>query len=242
MKEYLLDKDIVVNNDFFKGEKFQEEGEIEKQIILINDVHRVLMGFYSKGSIRIRSNLGRRLENIYSEIKKLESDYVKRQSEKSLNVMDEFIIKNGQELLKYTKDIIRGINRNKYVEIIYRSMKRNEITLGRTDEANIRVFDNIEIGTLEYVSYNLVEEDIYNYLKKIKHRKIDIDLYSIIKNYVDLAHLNKVSEKYIQMLVSIPNDTLRQWYRYKQNKRDIEPEEYYKNINRCYKQESKYMF
>lgn len=36
---------------------------------------------------------------------------------------------------------------------------------------NLRVTSELEIGTLKNVSYNLVEEDIYDYLKRDKNKK-----------------------------------------------------------------------
>lgn len=144
--------------------------------------------------------------------------------------MDQYILDSGGELLNKTEESLYALESIDYLGIIKRSMKRNEICLGRVDEGNIRVVESVEIGTLKGVSYNLIEEDVYSYLKKVQKRNSDLDLKKYVDVYVDLAHLNQESRDYVNILLSTPYDSLRQWYRYKYNKRRLPPEEYLKNI------------
>ena len=146
------------------------------------------------------------------------------------NCMDNFILENGEELLKNIDDAFSNLKEINYLGIIKRSMKKNEICLGRVDEGNVRVLESVEVGSLKGVSYNLVEEDVYNYLKRVKRRGKNINLNNLIDEYISLSHLSKDSRDYISILLSIPYDSLKQWYRYKYNKKNLLPEEYLKNI------------
>lgn len=51
--------------------------------------------------------------------------------------------------------------------------------------------------------------------------------------------LQNSSKEYIKLLLEIPYDSLRQWYRYAQGKRIMAPEDYLGNIEESLKYESK---
>lgn len=162
--------------------------------------------------------------------KRLNKDIALRENIKDTNCMDLFILENGEKLLNKVDKAIEDLKEIDYLGIIKRSMKKNEICLGRVDEGNLRVVEAIEVGSLKGATYNLVEEDIYNYLKRIKRRDKKGNLDKYIDEYIRLSHLNKHSKDYISILLSIPYDSLKQWYRYKYNKKNLLPEEYLKNI------------
>lgn len=188
------------------------------------------MGYYGDGTTRITSNIGKRLEGIKVEVKRLKRDFEDKKEKDNYNSMDKYIIEKGDAILKQCEESLRLIDEIDYIGIITRSMKRNEICLGRVDEGNLRVMEGIEIGSLKNISYNLIEEDIYNYLRKIRRRKKKVNIDKYVDEYIDLSHLTNDSKCYINILLSVPCDTLKQWYRYRYNKRDLSSEEYLKNI------------
>ena len=100
-----------------------------------------------------------------NEEKRLNKDIALRENIKDTNCMDLFILENGEKLLNRVDKAIEDLKEIDYLGIIKRSMKKNEICLGRVDEGNLRVVEAIEVGSLKGATYNLVEEDIYNYLK-----------------------------------------------------------------------------
>ena len=177
----MLENDIVVAEEYFRGYRGTTEEDISCQFIVIQSVHSVLAGYYCSGLTRVNSSIGKRVESIKVMQKRLNKDIALREKIKDTNCMDLFILENGEKLLK-------GAN------------------------------------------YNLVEEDIYNYLKRIKRRDKKGNLDKYIDEYIRLSHLNKHSKDYISILLSIPYDSLKQWYRYKYNKKNLLPEEYLKNI------------
>ena len=53
--------------------------------------------------------------------------------------------------------------------------------------------------------------------------------------------LQNSSGEYIKLLLEIPYDSLRQWLRYAQGKRNMAPDDYLENIEESLKYESKVM-
>lgn len=230
LNEYLLEKNILITGEYFKEGKAKDDIRILKQILLINKVDNILSGYYGNGTTRINSTIGKRLESIKVEIKKLRRDLRIREKKDDLNVMDKFILENGEIILKQGEDSIKLINEIDYLNIIRRSMKENEICLGRVGEENLREVKVIEIGNLKNISYNLKEEDIYEYLRRLRKRQVESKEDYYIEEFIKTANLKKDSKDYIKILLNVPYDTLRQWYRYSQGKRNISPDKHLENI------------
>ena len=73
LKNYLLDKDVYIKDEYFKdGKKFID---IEKQIDLIINFQKILKGYTPKDKGCIRSEFGKRIDRIYVMTKKLEVIY-----------------------------------------------------------------------------------------------------------------------------------------------------------------------
>ncbi|WP_310940621.1 spore coat protein [Clostridium sp. SHJSY1] len=230
LNEYLIEKNISVIGEYFKEEKSTDDIKILSQVLLINKVDIILSNYYGNGTTRINSTVGKKIESIKVEIKKLRRDLRIREKKDNLNVMDKFILENGESILKRGEETINLINEIDYLNIIRRSMKENEICLGRVGEDNLREGETIEIGSLKNISYNLKEEDIYEYLRRVRRRKIQFKEDYYIDEFIKGANLKKYSKDYIKILLQIPYDTLRQWYRYSQGKRRIMPDKYLENI------------
>ncbi len=214
----MSERDILVNNKYFRSIKDINDEHIEQQIVLIENLHKIFLEYKGYGATRINSIVGKRIENIKVIIKRLKKDLQKRQQLLYLNDMDSFILENGEGILARGEEGLSYLKDIDYIGIIKRSMKKNEITLGRTDERNLIVTSNLEIGSLKNVSYNLVEEDIYDYLRRVRIKRHNIDLEKYINKYIDSAYLSKDSKYYIELLLMIPYEALRIWNRYINNK------------------------
>ena len=103
-----------------------------EQIIIIQNAHKILSGYNCYGVTRINSTIGKRVEHIKVMIKRLRKDLEKRENVK--NPMDKFILVNGNKILSKAEKGIYELKNINYIGIIERSMKKNEITLGRADE------------------------------------------------------------------------------------------------------------
>ena len=238
LKEYLLRNNIFIIGEYFRNDKIKTDEDIIKQIKLINRLNDLLSGYKETGVTRINGSIGKRIETIKVELKRLESDLKKRSKTKPLNKMDTFILENGDNILKQVEENLNILKSINYLGLIKRSMKKGEICIGKGDESNIRSFNSIEIGKIKNISYNLYEEDIYEYLRRVrkKHKDFKEDYY--INEFIKEANLGEDSRQYIKILLGIPYDSLRQWHRYMEGKRDISPDTYFKNMNESLKYES----
>lgn len=200
LKNYLLDKDVYIKDEYFKdGKKFID---IEKQIDLIINFQKILKGYTPKDKGCIRSEFGKRIDRIYVMTKKLEVIY------KDKNIYEKEIIKKCNLGLKKIKEI-------DYREILKRGMLNNEFAIDRVDPANLRVNNKIEVGKIKKITFNTVEEDFINYMMKRKkvEKKNIIDDY--VKQYVEKSNLEESSLNYINIILDIPQESLRYLYKFR---------------------------
>ena len=164
IEEYLLQRDIIVVNRNFKEEVTLNKENIMEHIDLIVYIHKVLEGYSDSGTV-LHSTIGRKIEWIKVVNKKLERQLLLIENKKEKNSMEEFLLEYGEKILDKSKGEIGKIEKSNYLELIKRSMVKNEICIGKVDESNIRRGKSIEIGTLKAASYNLIEDDVYEYLR-----------------------------------------------------------------------------
>ncbi|MBU5487927.1 hypothetical protein KQI77_07055 [Clostridium sp. MSJ-8] len=214
MFEYLQDKDVVVCNRTFKDSFIENEENIYNQIITAHELHRILMGYYINGTTRISSTVGKKIEKTKVILKILEDEMIKNKEKSNNDLMKNFLLENGENIIKKAKEGLMKVECISYRELIKRSMRKNEMCLGKIDRSNLRVRESIEIGRVKYISYNMVEEDIYSYIKQLN---INGNKEKYIDFYVDIAKLTEKSKQYILALMSIPMDTLKLFGRYKKH-------------------------
>ena len=113
LKEYLLRNNIFIIGEYFRNDKIKTDEDIIKQIKLIYRLNNLLSGYKETGVTRINGSIGKRIETIKVELKRLESDFKKRSKTKPLNKMDTFILENGDNILKQVEEnlnILKSIN------------------------------------------------------------------------------------------------------------------------------------
>ena len=220
--EYLHDKDVMVCNRTFNNLFSEDESYIYNQIITANGLHKILMGYYINSSTRINSTIGKRIEKTKVTLKRLEEELRRSEDKDNKDLINYFLLENGETLIKKVKEGLRNFENIDYRELIRRSMRKNEICLGKIDESNLRIRESIEVGRLKYISYNLVEEDIYCYLNRINN-KDNIGKY--IDFYINIARLSDNSKQYILALMSIPMNTLKWFRRYKKHETEYNSKE-----------------
>ena len=97
--------------------------------------------------------------------------------------------------------------------------------------------DRIEIGTINEISYNLVEDDICNYIRKLKKSSYEDNFNEVVDWYIKVAKLNNTSKDYINTMLLIPIDSIKVWKKYLKNKKNYESSYYLKKISNSYKNE-----
>lgn len=235
IEKFLSQNDVIIRNCQFSCAEIITEHIALKQIILLNTVHNILLKYKCDSISGIKCELGKRHEKLKVFIKKADKHLSVINKKNDKNKMDIFLIQNGKDIVDVCKKTIDNISKIKYADMLERSMKNRELCIGRVDSRNIRITDKIEIGTVKYLSYNLVEEDILNYLFKIKNKKINLN--KLIKIYANLAGLSQDSEKYMQNIIKIPQESIKIWEKYSKNKKNLEPEFYLSKIKESFSYE-----
>lgn len=192
---------------------------------------------YNSNYNNINSIIGRKIEGIKVELKRAKEDYIKISKKKDLDVCEIFLLDNGKNIIKKTENAIEKFKDIDFINIVDRSMKKCEICIGRIDECNLRVMERVEIGTLKNLYYNLVEEDIYEYLLRIRRKKILINIDKILDEYIEIARLSSISKDYISILLEVPYDSLKQWRKFRNNKKILSSNEYLRRIVNSYNSE-----
>lgn len=205
------------------------------------ETHKILMGCKFDYNNRINSSIGKTIENYKVQIKRLERSYNKMLDKNDKNEIERMIISEGKIMLEIAKKSLRNIYENNYLSVLERSMNRSEICIGRADEGNLRKNnDIIEIGTTKAMCFDLVEEDLYRYIKRLQKKDINIDEEEMIRLFVHSSHLPMSSIKYLKSLCKYPKDFFRIWEKYLNNKKNKSIDEICKSLNNSIKYERKY--
>lgn len=240
INEYLNIKGITIVGKYFNYDKNTDKKDITSQINLIVELHKTLIGCNFNGVSRIKSTIGKEVEDYKVQIKKLQRHYDYTVSKLCPNEVDKLILTNGKIMLEQAKGSLNHIYGHNYLGIIKRSMNREEICIDKVDRNNLRKNEGkIEIGIIKDITYNLVEEDLYNYIKKLQKKQVDIDEEELIKLFVHASHLSFNSFDYLRGLCSYPRDFFKAWERYRNNKKEKTNEEILLELNKSLKYESK---
>lgn len=223
LEQYLKEKDIYVRGFYFKPYVNEDE---YMQVEVLAYVHRALMSYPELGGASVSSTLGKLFEEYKVLYKKFLRCYEEGKEKNTTNIIDEFIKDKGNKIIEKAKASIDGVNYKSYIEMIKRSMVRNEITLGRVDGTNLRVLDRVEIGNVKKLSYNLIEEDMIEYILKLRKRREAIDEGRIINKFINASRLDFTSSDYIKSMLDFPVETLKAFEKYKLNRRDLGEDEY----------------
>lgn len=215
IKNYLSKKGITIIGHYFEYDKNITNKDIISQISLMVDFHKILVGCSFSGLSGIKSVIGKEIEEYKVQIKKLERYYNSVIVTSDTNEVDRFILVNGKMMLKKAEAAVKYIYEHDYFGVIRRSMNREELCLEKVQPNNLkRNGDNIEVGVIKNMTYNLVEEDLYSYIKKLQKAELNIDEEELIKAFIYESHLSFNSFDYLRGLCSYPKDFLKTWMKY----------------------------
>ena len=166
------------------------------------------------------------------QIKKIEKMIEILDEKNKKSNFDYFIIEEGNKALDRAKNSLNSLNDKEYLELIMRSMNNYEICLGRVDEGNLIKINNIiNIRTIRYLSYNLLENDCYNYIKRLRKKGIDINTEEIINCFLNKWNLDDKSLRYINVLANYPIESMKLLLKLKYDKSKFTEEQWIEQIN-----------
>lgn len=201
LERYLLEKNIYIAHEYFKGQNYKGKEEIIKHLKLILKFQSILSRFNGQGYSRTFCNYGKEVERIKN----------------SIIILDYLKIEEAENLNRLLKDIDKNLGEIDVKALIKRSMAKNEMSIGRVDEKNLRVIDEIEIGKIKRVSYGLVEEEIIGYLRRVKRNLTEEEMNEVIEIYVKDSNLTEESLRYIKEMTLAPFEVIRYINKYKSN-------------------------
>lgn len=238
VNEYLKSKGIIVSGKYFSHNSEFNMRSCENQIGIMVELHKILVNCKFNRLNRFGSTIGKEIEGFKVQLKRVERDYKEVFSKNSKNNVEKLFMSDGKKMIYQGHESIDYIYNNGYLDIIKRSMNREEICLGRADSGNLRKVNGVfEIGTLKGMSYNLVEEDLYKYIKRIQKKDIKVDENDLINIFVYQSHLSLNSINYLKGLCRYPRDFFKTWEKYKENKKNKSEDEYLELLNRSLKYE-----
>ncbi|MGL5152586.1 MAG: hypothetical protein ACRC7N_18665 [Clostridium sp.] len=233
INDYLRDKEIYVVGNYFKSECVED---VYIQVDVIAYIHRTIMSYPFIYGCSVISNLGKRLEE-YKVLLKKTNRYIDKLRDNETNNTDRYIIEKSYKILQRAKESLSGVNKDDFYNIIKRSMVRNELTLEKVDGSNIRVLDVVEIGTLDKLNYNMIEDDIIEYIIKINKKGYKFDKDLIINKFINSSRLDYTSAEYIKTMVRFPIGTLKAIDKYRMKKRELDNYGYLQNIKKEFNRE-----
>ncbi|WP_055669354.1 hypothetical protein [Desnuesiella massiliensis] len=227
--QYLKDKDIKVIDGFngkLSDDKDVTEAEALNQIYIISEFHKKAMGYIGSIGSTLENNTGRLVENCKVEVKRLKRDISNIKIKGPKNDFEKLLITEGESYVNRAEQCIEHVYSWNYIDLIYRSMRRDEICLGDVGPINLRKKTYIEINTLEKCCNNMVECDAIEFFNKLKRKDSKINFEKLINAFCEREELDNSSKEFIKAMISYPYDFIKCCIRYRENKKNWTLEEY----------------
>lgn len=209
LKGFLLAEGIqVCDKKLLKGD---EKNKIDacEQLKLIYEVHEKLKGREDIYFLSLHSEIGKVIEEHKIRNKRLERYLRQIVDCKNKTTIEEFIESTGEEVLNRGEECIKSIYSNGYIDIIKRSMKKNEICIGKCFNNNLWYDNGYKINDDSKICFNLVESDCAYYLSKLKRMGSNENWDELIDYYVGIECLDKNSKAFIRALISYPIEYMK---------------------------------
>lgn len=194
LEEYFFWRNIYLREEYFNCNEVKNEDEVLAQITLIAEFQKILFNFNTRNFGGVNSLIGKDIDKIkiaYIVLKNLEEDEIYNTIKNTIN------------------DLLINLNDIDIKSLVKRSVDRKEISIGRLDEKNLRILDEIEIGKIKKISYNLIEEDAIKYLLRARKNITFLNLDKIINEYTLKSKLGQESAKYIKNMVLAPWNSIK---------------------------------
>jgi hypothetical protein len=201
-------KQIGFENDNLFRKSVNEDGIIEHMHTL-SKFHKEVRGYNNYIGYRLEDKRGRTVEQYKIYIKKIKRQYESIKKKSELSSFEKLLLEYGDEYLKRAENCIKVIYENGYLELIKRSMDRNEICIGDTSFNNLRIRNQIEVNDLSKCVYDLVEIDGADFLLRLIKKGLDLDYENLVREFCKIEGLDSRSENFIKAVVSYPSEFMK---------------------------------
>lgn len=231
--EFLNNNGIIVGEENFpKGSRKKYIWDIDNQISLIIEVQKILKGKKINIIPRVESSIGKEIESFIVQTKKTLKMIRTFEEKYKKSDFDLFIIDEGNKILSRANKSLNTLDEEQYLKIIVRSMNNYDICLGRVDEGSLKKEGlTICVRTTRYISYNMIEHDCYNYIKRLKKRGYKGDIIKLINDFAYKSDLNRDSIDYITVLSNYPLESIKTLLKLKEDRDRFSDEEWIKEID-----------
>lgn len=231
MWEYLYYRGIKkidsIDLDYEYSIKNDNKKIILDQIELISKFHKAIMGCNLPQRI-VKNKIGKNNLCNRTNWRKLNLYYKSIVSPQ--NSFEELLLNKGEKLIERGDRALESINISDYMNIIKRSMKRNEICIKNTYFDNLVEREKIEVRDINNLSYDLVETDGLYFLNKLKGKNKNIDLNDLIEYFIKVENIQKESKCFMKASLSFPCNFTRCVLRYRYEKKDWDIEYFKKRL------------
>lgn len=213
---YLNNNNIIVDENITRKSD-RNIIDISNQIDLIVMIQSRLINNGVTIIPRINSTIGKDVESFRVQNKKVEKILKSISLNNNKSNLDCYILEKGTIALDRAKKSFDTMDNEIYFELIRRSMNNYEMCLGRVDEGNLKVEENgvLKIRTTKYISYNLIEHDLFSYIKRVKRRGFNIQTEKVIDEFIYKSSLSEKSKNYLTALCNYPFETMKLIYKYR---------------------------
>lgn len=233
-QQYLISKGVrkvdfrLKSNEAFNRNILEEK--INEQLAIIKEVHDLSCGFNGYLRKRINNQTCKLVEEEKIQLKKFKRCYEKLTESGPDNRVEEILLQNGKNIIDRGEAVISTIRDNGYLDLVERSMRKVEICLTDVDFDNLGKTDAIEIVNFEDIAYNMIEMDCYYFLCKLKRKGYYVDFNKVIETFCEIEGLDEKSDIFIRALLSFPYEFMKQYEKYRKNKKNWNEEEYIRRL------------
>lgn len=218
--KYLQTKGIIKINSFNNQIKSKDVDnfKIKEQIEIINEFHNRTLGYTGYMNKRLNNNLGRTIEQYKMYIKWLKRDLEIIEAGKKSGEFNKILYKVGKIYMKKAIDCISNVYENNYICLLKRSMMRKEVCLKNIYFNNLRkIQDKLKVVNLDGCCYNMIEMDGISFLKRLKKKKVEVDIRDFISEFCSIELLDRDSIEFMLSVFYYPYEFMKccNKYRYK---------------------------
>ncbi|URZ07988.1 spore coat protein [Clostridium felsineum] len=216
--DYIRKKGInICNTVHVMNKNYIDEKKIIEQIHIIGEFHKIARDYNGFDVKNIKNKIGKLVGQYKIQEKNLKKYAAIKEKSNELTMFDEYFLSTYKGVIKRCEKCLNYISDDKYIQIIKRGMRNNDICLGNC------YFDNLwkdkELCIVDYsdVAFNMVEIDGIKFLNKLKINNFDFDFELLIDEYILTEGIERESENFMKALISFPVEYIKCVERYQRN-------------------------